>query len=40
MNTTGSAPLLDQALALAYRWMEYALFNLMDDAAMLSLVFC
>lgn len=40
MNTTGSALLLDQALALAYRWMEYALFNLIDDAAMLSLVFC
>lgn len=31
---------IDQALFLAYRWADYALVNLMDDPALLALVFC
>ena len=32
--------LLDQALALGYRWAGYALLNWADDAALLALMFC
>ena len=32
--------LVDQALALGYRWAGYALLNWADDAALLALVFC
>jgi hypothetical protein len=31
---------IDQALYFAYRWADYALLNLMDDPALLALVFC
>ncbi len=32
--------LMTQTVMLAYRWAAYALLNLVDDAAMLALVFC
>jgi hypothetical protein len=32
--------LMDQALALGYRWAGYALLNWADDAALLALMFC
>ena len=31
---------IDRALYFAYRWADYALLNLMDDPALLALVFC
>lgn len=32
--------LIDQAVILAYRLAAYAIVNLIDDAAMLALLFC
>jgi len=32
--------LVDQALALGYRWAGYALLNWADDAALIALMFC
>jgi hypothetical protein len=33
-------PLISQALILAYRFAAYANVNLIDDAAILALMFC
>lgn len=35
-----SPELIEKAIALAYRIAGYVLMNLMDDAAMLALIFC
>lgn len=32
--------LMDQAIALIYRWAGYALLNWADDAALMALMFC
>jgi len=32
--------LVEQALALGYRWAGYALLNWADDAALIALMFC
>jgi hypothetical protein len=32
--------LIDQAIALTYRWAGYALLNWADDAALMALMFC
>ena len=32
--------LIEQALFLAYRWSSFMVLNVIDDAAILALVFC
>lgn len=32
--------LLEQAILLGYRWAGYALLNLVDDAALIAIMFC